>query len=537
MLVKSLKACSFICFLFILIGTQSTQVSAQVPTNAATKKDTSKIEIISADYLEIIQTKTTSINRLINNVILAQKDLTLYCDSALLFKSSNIAKIYGHVHLNQSDSINAYGDSAIYDGNTKMTRLFSNAKIIDKSMTLTTNDLSYDLNTKIAVYNDGGTVTDGEAVLTSVYGYYYASTNDAYFKKNVVLEHPDYRLEADTLQYNTNSEIAYFRGPTYIYNKESTVYCEKGYYKTNSGIAVFHQNVTLDNPPQTLKADSIYYNRTTGVGKAFYNIVFTDTALNILQFSNLAEYDEINNNIFSTGGAIAGYIIDADTLFIGGDTIRTTQDSLKRKTMLVFHDVQIFRQDIQGKCDSLSYSDVDSIIRMYGTPIMWSDSTQFTADTINMVLRNKTLSEIQLFSNGFVINEDDSLIYNQIKGRNIFGYFAEEDLRKIVAIGNGESIYFGKDDANRYIGVNKMLCSEIIILMSNQKFHRITFKNIPDSEFQPMKGINLNDYQLKDFEWQYNDRPQSKDDLLQVKPHPTEDVENPTEIKSFQKEG
>jgi len=525
------------CMLTTLVLLIARPMQAQTSGTPKVKRDSSEIQIKSADYLEIIQKKNESINRLVNNVILVQKDLTLYCDSALLFKSENIAKIYGNVHLNQADSIHAYGDSAIYDGNLKIARMYGDAKITDRSMTLTTDDLSYDLNTKIAIYNNGGKVTDGEAVLTSVFGYYFANTNDAFFKKDVVLKHPNYSLEADTLQYNTNSEIAIFRGPTTIYNKESTVYCEKGYYETNTGIAVFHQNVKLDNAPQSLEADSIYYNRTTGIGKAFYNIVFTDTAMQVLQYSNFAEYDEINNNIFSTGGSIAGYIVDEDTLFIGGDTIKSTQDTLKRRTMQVFHNVKIFKSDLQGQCDSLSYSDVDSIIRMYGLPVMWSDSTQFTADTINMVMRNKTLTEIQLYSNGFVINEDDSLIYNQIKGRNIFGYFTDDDLRKIIAIGNGESIYFGKDDADRYIGVNKMLCSEIMILMSNQKFNRITFKNTPDSEFQPMKDINLMDYQLKDFEWNYNTRPLSKDDLLKpIPPHAIEQV-NPTDDKSVQKEG
>lgn len=112
------------------------------------KKDT--IEIKSAEYLEIIQKKNVNINRLVNNVVLVQKDLTLYCDSALLFKSSNLAKVYGNVHFNQADSIHAYGDSAIYDGNTKTAKLYNKVKLTDNSMTLTTDNLSYDMSTKVA---------------------------------------------------------------------------------------------------------------------------------------------------------------------------------------------------------------------------------------------------------------------------------------------------------------------------------------------------------------------------------------------------
>lgn len=481
--------------------------------NAYAQSDSSRIEIRNADYLEIIQKRNVSINRLMHNVVLVQRNLTLYCDSALLFKTENIAKIYGHVHLNQADSVHVYGDSAIYDGNTRMARIYGNVRLTDNSMTLTTNDLRYDMNTRIATYVNGGKVTDGEAVLTSELGYYFAQSNDAFFRNEVLLTHPKYTLEADTLQYNTAQEKAYFHGPTIIKNAESTVYCNKGFYETNSGIAVFHESVRLDNPPQQLIADSIYYNRETGIGKAFGNIAFRDTAQQVLQYSHIAEYDEIRNTIFSTSGSIAGYIMDTDTLFIGGDTIRTGQDSMGLRTMQVFRNVRIYKSDLQGLCDSLSYSDADSTLRMYGLPVMWSDSTQFTADTIHMLMRNKQLREVQLYSNGFIINEDDSLIYNQIKGRNIYGYFSDNDLKKIHAAGNGESVYFGKDEAGRYIGVNKLFCSEIDIYLNDRKFHRIAFRNAPDSSFTPMEDIRLNEYQLRNFSWKYDERPRSMEDL------------------------
>ncbi|MBP8249804.1 MAG: hypothetical protein KAX72_06850, partial [Chitinophagales bacterium] len=121
--------------------------------------------------------------------------------------------------------------------------------------------------------------------------------------------------------------------------------------------------------------------------------------------------------------------------------------------------------------------------------------------------------------------------------RNIFGYFSNEDLVKIKAIGNGESIYYGKDDKDRYIGVNKMFCSEIIILLSDKKFHRITFKNAPDSEFQPMQDAVLSDFLLKNFKWSYSERPLSKDDLLiPDAPQPIEETK-PSLEKSSQNEG
>ena len=503
-----------IAFLFLFTG-----LHAQNPKKAQSSvpdplSDTSHIQIKNADFLEVIQYHHQNTYRLINNVILTQKNVTLYCDSALFFNTKNIVKAYGHVHFNQSDTVNAYGDSAIYDGNTKIANLYQHVKLTNRNMVLTTEFLTYDLNTRVASYFNGGELDNGETKLTSATGYYYAYSADAYFKKDVKLTHPKYNLEADTLQYNTDIDRAYFHGPTKIYNKEDTILCVSGYYDSKTGLAVFNKGVTLKDPPQFLEADSIYYNREAGLGKAYRNIIFQDTSQHIIQYSNYAIYDEIKNIILSTKQPVAAYIIKNDTLFIGADSIRSVQDSLKHRTMYAWHHVKIYKSDMQGSCDSLIYADLDSTIRLYGAPIMWSDSTQFTADTMHLLIKNKQLSKIEMYSNGFIVNEDDSLLYNQIKGRDIYGYFIDQELSKIQVIGNGESIYYGKDDKGGYLGVNKMICTDIDLWLKDRKFTKIAFKVNPDSHFYPMQNVNPKEYQLKDFQWRYDERPKSRYDLL-----------------------
>lgn len=187
-----------------------------------------------------------------------QNEITLFCDTAYLYSSQNSALAIGNVHINQADSVHAYGDSVTYNGDTKIAVLYNNVKLTDRNMILTTNQLTYNLETKTGVYTNGGQLDNGETKLASETGYYYSNSSDAFFRKNVILTHPEYSLEADTLQYNTALDRAYFHGPTNIYNKNSTVYCEEGYYDSKPGIAVFNKNVVLTNPPQELKADSIF---------------------------------------------------------------------------------------------------------------------------------------------------------------------------------------------------------------------------------------------------------------------------------------
>jgi hypothetical protein len=317
------------------------------------------------------------------------------------------------------------------------------------------------------------------------------------------------------------------------------VYCEAGYYDSKPGLAVFNKHVTLHNPPQFLSADSVYYNRETGIGKAFNNVVFRDSAQNVLQYSNFGIYNEFDNTILSTNGAIAAYIIDTDTLFIGGDTIRAIQDSLQKKTMIVYNNVKIFKNDLQGICDSLYYSDVDSIIRMYGMPVLWSDSTQFSADTTFLFLKNKELEHIALHTNGFIVNYLDSLLYNQLKGRTIYGYFKSDSLYKVHAIGNGESLYFGQDDAKAYVGINYVQCSEIIIKVKGNTFSRVSFNVQPVAKFTPMQIATEAEFSLEKLNWLIDIAPQSKEDLLKPinRSQSTDVQEKPTEVRSVQKEG
>ena len=527
---RLMRICFSIIWLCLLFGSSNAY---------AQEKEKQEIEIIQAEKLRFTDRNDVKTYLLSGAVILQQGKTTLYCDSAYLFPAWNLASAFGHVHINQSDSVHAYGDSATYDGNARIARLYQNVRLTDRAMILTTDFLTYDMENRIGIYTDGGELRNQEAVLTSDRGYYYSISQDAFFRGDVRLKHPQYRLEADTLQYNTGTEVAWFHGPTTIYNENSTVYCEDGYYETISGIAVFNEHVQMDNPPQELQADSIFYNRETGLGKAFGNIFFRDTSQNILQYSEVALYDEVNGVITSTERSMAGYILDNDTLFIAGDTIRIVQDSLNGNTMYAYPNVRMYKEDFQGVCDSLYYSDADSIIRLFGMPLLWSDSTQFSGDTIQMQLEANTLREMYFYSNAMIVNEDDSLIYNQIKGRQITGYFQDGDLYKVSVRGNGESIYFGKDEQDRYLGVNQAVCSDIDLYIRENQFRRISFRELPEATFSPMQQIDPASFRLDGFRWAMDLRPTGRDDLFRetISDDQAGEEETPSMDRSSQKDG
>ncbi len=213
------RALYFFSILFIL--TMSFSVNAQKKT---------KIRIKKSDKLNYYTEKNMSVFK--GNVLLTHKDIKLYCDSAYQYDSNNIVKAYGKVHIIQADTINLWGDSLIYHGDTRLAEVRGNVKMTDPQITLTTNYLDYNANDNIGYYYYGGKIKDSLNILESKKGYYYANEQLLFFKHDVVVYTTDYNMYSDTLKYTTDTKIAFITSPTTIVGEKDSLYSENGWYNT-----------------------------------------------------------------------------------------------------------------------------------------------------------------------------------------------------------------------------------------------------------------------------------------------------------------
>ena len=153
-----------------------------------------KIEIIQAnDLRQITLGDGQVIETLAGNAIVKQGNTILSGDSIVLNKLLGIAEVFGHVHINDADTVNTYSDYLKYMGNEQVAYLKKSVKLTDGKATLTTNDLIYDLRTGIATYQNGGKVKNQNTTLTSESAIYYSDTKDVFFKNNVHLKDPKYK--------------------------------------------------------------------------------------------------------------------------------------------------------------------------------------------------------------------------------------------------------------------------------------------------------------------------------------------------------
>lgn len=522
---KPLKAVILSIFLFTFLVFNLNQKSlAQIQTTSSPTdtiiKDPNAVEIIYAEVFEGNSINGITTRFLKTNVMIRHKDLYLECDSAVNIVEKKSIRAFHNVYILQQPCTHIYCDSLYYDGNTRDVTLMGNVLLTDDKMQLSCKGLKYNLNTRIGTYTNGGQLTQNGSVLTSKKGYYYGKTNDVVFKGDVVLVNPEYNMFTDTLKYNLDKEIAYFRGKTTIEQDKSSIYCEKGYYDTKNKYALFGKHTYLSNPPYELYADTMKYDQKRGIGTAYKNVYWKDNqnGMSIKCFHGI--YNEKTGKINCNRQALLTYLQDNDTLYLNADTIVSTLlDTIQRKrTFSAYRAVKLFRKDLQARCDSLQYSQIDSVFRLYKNPYTWNDSVQLKGDTIYIYTEDNSPKEAQLRNNAFIITKQKYPdLYDQIKGDNIYAYFKDKKMVKLLDKGNAECIYFAKDDANKYIGVNQSKASYITFHLKDSKVDKIIFVEQPEATFYTIQKNDPKKFILQGFEYREDLRPKTVAEMIDRK--------------------
>jgi lipopolysaccharide export system protein LptA len=454
--------------------------------------------------------------RALNNPVFEHEGAYLYCDSAWLYESTNTMDCYGHVRIKSSDTLNLYGKFLHYDGNTKMAIVKDDVKLVDKQTTLTTDIMYFDRNTGIANYTTGGKMVNGDNILTSKRCFYYTNQKLMYFRDDVVLTNPEYRINCDTLKYNTVSRISYFLGPTILKGKDNYLYCEDGEYDRATSKSRFSLHALMVDDNRRLTGDSLYYNEKLHYGKAVNNVVMIDTVQDVIIKGNFAEYWRTKGYALFTREAVAIMGDKQDTLYLHADTLKATFDTTKNETkeLFAYHNTRFYRNDIQGACDSLHYSFADSLISMYRMPVLWSGQNQLTADTIRILTGKNRVRQIYMNNTAFIVSQDTIATFNQIKGKNMIGYFVNNKLSTIDVKGNAETVYYVREEDKALIGVNKASGSHMTLHVNENKIERIVYFDKPSGNMFPVKDVPAEQRMLKGFNWRLTSRPLHKDDIF-----------------------
>ncbi len=424
---------------------------------------------------------------------------------------------YGNVKIVIRDSLTITAERLEYDANDQIADLFGNIHMKNKSSELVTPRMTFYREQEYGKYFNGGILYDGDNELRSNSGYYFTEDELAFFKGNVLLTNPKYTLMTDTLGYDTHSESAIFNAPTLIQDKDdNTIYTERGFYDTKMNLAYFYRNPYLQDSTYRLEADTIFYDRDMDYGRAIGNLVLTKADSSITVYGQYGEFKQFESVSYLTDSAYALQVFDDDTLYVFADTLFAYQDSVwdekgdslrPNNRLYAYYQVKFFMRSMQGKTDSLVYLLDDSIIQFFRKPVLWSDETQVLGDTVRIFLANDQVDSMAIGKEAFIVTEQDTVGFNQIKGKWIHAKFRENDLWKMWVKGNSESIYFAEEEGKGYTGMNQARCNEMFIRFLENEISRISFIDQAEGVFSPMHEIVFSENKLDGFRWLPEERP------------------------------
>jgi lipopolysaccharide export system protein LptA len=475
--------------------------------NAQTNSEA--IELVQAKSLEGKQGNQSYV-KLKYDVVFKQGNMFLYCDSAFQYPGTNYVEALGRVRMVQGDTLNMTCHQLQYDGNTKNATARGNVVLIDKQTVLNTDVLQYNRITSKVYYTQGATIKDQDTRLKSVIGIYDTRTKQFQFKKQVVVENPmkGFKLVSDTLLYSSQNQLATFVGNTKITTNDGTIESDHGSFHTVTNVMYFGGRARVANGVNWIEADRIDYDDIKQIGVASGKVHIWNMKDSIHIHGQKSWYNGPRGITYVYGDPIMYQTEGQDTLFLKSDTLYYVNDTiLKVKQLKAYHHVRLYRSTLQAVCDSLVYSFSDSVITFYKNPILWNDQTQLTSDTVFIFMQKNKIHRMEMHQNAFMISVDSIRNFNQVKGRNMYAYFVNGDIHRILVDGNAESIYHALEGDKKLIGVNRANAGAIQLLFTDKKLKSVTYITNPDAKFIPPHLVTLNDKKLKGFEWEYSKRP------------------------------
>ena len=515
----------------ILTNASTKLISLRGNYNAETKHAFFKDSVFVIDSLFSLQTDSMGYDAGSEKAIflgptLVQRDSSeMYCEAGYYMIGEEFANFKQNAQYRKGNIL-AQADSILYRGKKKEISLLGNSK-----------------------YREGNTYAEADSIL------YYELTENAELRGNAYYSGDDRKARGPLIQYNGKTGSISTKGKTTISEEGREIHAEELKYDGETDVGFAKGNVVWrdTSAKTTLFSEEVNYKKETEFVKAFGKrpillieidgdslFIVADTLLSesLLLASNPPE-TVMNKSVIDTSASQK--IIDSlnqqkDSLFIIPDTLSGRVDSLPivpdtlmrdslalssmnveqdSITILVGHpDVRIFKSDFQAICDSLYFNDRDSVFHLIGRPIMWSENSQFTGDTIFVFLKNGKIDKVNIVNNGFILSTEESIFFNQIKGKLITAYFKEGEITKMHVKGNAETIYYILDDSTAYIGVNQLICSEIWVYFNDGQVSRIKNMDKPDGHSYPMRGTNHDALKLKGFRWLDEMRPKHYDEFF-----------------------
>ena len=481
----------------------------------------SKTSLLTGEVILDSRGKRLNTDRLLYD--LNEERATFTTGGKLVDEISTLDALYGTYDVNieealfrynvqyQDTSILVITDSILYDYQLSKIRFLGPTNIYQDSTTIYNEAGIYDTEIDKAVLSENVQISTQERLIKAGLLVYdgKADTYDMYLDP-VIIEPDGSEARGDSIIYNARTEILQLLTNASYISEDQDVQADEIVYDLKNDTYTTTGRSQVVDEGSAIEADTILKTddgQTFAMGEL---VILQDTASGSTILCQAIESTENGHKAYSIGGQplLIYELGDSDSLLLRADTLFTVQTDTT-DFFIADGDVSIKKGPISGRSDELIYDKVDSLITMYRDPIMWSDSTQLTADTIVMTMVNDNIESLDLVSNAFIVEQDSNDAYNQVNGDRIDCSIAGEVLENATVVSSAQMIYFVRDENQELKGVNKTQSSSMFFLFADNEIKSVKFYRNPSSEITEYElGLDLSSFIFNGFSWRLNEKPE-----------------------------
>lgn len=492
---------------------------------------------------------------LYDNVALIDRDMTLYNDF-ILYDAGNKVATYDTPGLLTQGEARLISKRGVYYSETGEMYFYDSVRVEHPDFLLKTEKLLfhtrsnrveflgptlitfdeqriyceagyYEIDSQFAHLQERPQLVSGNEFTQADDMYYYGADSLTVLVGDVIYRDDTRNTESDTLIYDRRQDRTTWRGNVVYDDGGNTVRGPELIYFNETGNVIASNRAEFQmSEGQFLQADSTYREKETDRSEAIGGVIWRDTIEGVILYS--PELESQNEQVLTRDGRplMVFHTPEGDSIYISAEKIQSKLDTTRyvidstttrldsSRTMLAIRDVRIWSHDFSGRCDSLVYQEKDSLFRLYEDPIIWSDSSQITGDSIFLYLADGQLEKMHAQGNAFMLEQVWGPLYHQVKSKTMEAYFGDGQIQTLWAIANAEMYYYIQDEEDDFMGLQSSKSGRIqAVFDSTAAIQDIKWFSDIEGEIIPIKDLDPLAYRLEGFDWQADNKPASREDL------------------------
>ncbi len=504
-------------------------------------------------------------------IIIQKDSVLIYCDTLLYDGDTKDAYLSREVILiDGQDELHAYGldynteteigvyhngaimfsegtqlqsNKGVYDGKRKTTIFKENVRYQDSSQVVLADSMLYYMDDEVIRFLSPANIIRDSTRMYSRQGIFSKKDNKLILAEDVQIMEEERLIRAGLAELDGESKIYYLyydpvitesdgtvtKADTIIYYEQSRdmILSGRAFYQNADGAVIEAPFLTYNDSTgryittgssklveegRTITSSS--FEKTEAGSKASGGVVIVDTTNQLTAWTYISErIDSINRSIlYREDGdkSLMALRVEEDSLYILADTL-ITQDygegDSTYSTLRAIHGVKLSKGNILGRSDFMDFSSLDSIMWLYGDPVIWSDSTQLSGDTIGIYFVNQQIEKLILVNSAFIVIPDTMDYYNQIKGTKIVNLIDDGSISQSEVTGNAEVFYIVKNE-EQIEGVSLTKSLSMTIYLEDGRMDRLNQYGSPENSFENYNElVNYKSQYLRGFRWRLEERP------------------------------